>query len=1105
MKKSLQMLKSFFILAIMLISVTIEAQITKTTADELIMNALNNDTTIVVYSMNESVGRGESIFTADCEEIRNPYNNAYVYFIDDIPTANWAHPCHYCFVNTADGTYLMESHQFYPSNHELFSIIGTSSNENGWHWPYTNYTIPPVATPNGKLYAVLIAGDPGEHWPIKSWFNLSCVYTTLVNKYGFMESNFYGGKSNIMVIAPQEVKYSVDDRYHNNDKTGTDLNQNNNTEFFVDDFVDESMFPYSKESIRAIFQNLSGEINTTDSIPELTDNDQLFIFLCGHGNVVNGNSYFLIDHRNNSRLYDYELANMVRNIKCSQMTFLVDCCYSGGFVDNLMSDNDAACNNRAVYTCTDDNHFGWVERHLTSKQFRDSQGRQIVDEFVYYWTAASLGYYPILELQSDWITGPWYQYDSTAIGQFPWHLFTSFNEGTGDSHNNYDVNPDTDGDGIISMNEAFVFADNIDSWSPNGYYNPYQKFYQPYIYNPYVFDTCIEYPVRAHESTFTKELITLDGYKGKINGESETGNGHTYILDGDVSIDTNASLTLNSGSTIIGNINGRSIINAGSLSTAVEANNMTFRNVVLENAGGELSLSHCVFDTCGTILTYNGPVSLVGNTFNETRIKATTNNPPRYPYNIVISDNTFNNTLSNNTIYLEKVPQCNVSGNTITAGGNGIYLNRLDGAYQNYIFSNNIIRYCGGNGFVSYASNGKLRNNSITSNGTDGIQSLNLSNLYVRGDSTVTLLYDTQKIKGNDRYQIYATNNSYPHDFRYNWLGGNGTNNDFILFFESNNSQGTRPLTMDVSNNCWYPLADNSIPSHLLASGNATFNYLPTWTPTGIDVPGEPGPAERLARGNSLVENGNYDGARTIFMDIVSDFPESPEAVAAMKALFYVEVESGGDFDDLKDYYIGLLSDDYLGNAADNLANRCDVEMKNYYDAIEWYEDKIVDPNSTYSERIFAEIDLGDLYLQMDDNGGKGIKGKMSEFVPTSKEAHAKHTEHLLSLLPGDMEESAQYDYDQTNNNSTGANIMISPNPVSSAMFLSFKLDNESDVVVNIFNMLGNKVKSISLGKLTSGIHEENIDISAMPEGMYFCNLSTDNGDKNIVKFIVKH
>lgn len=1091
------MLKSLFVLAIMLISVTIEAQITKTAANELIMNALNNDTTILVYSLNENVGRGESIFTADGEEIRNPYDNAYVYFIDDIPSANWAHSCRYCFVNTANGTYSMENHSFYPSNHESFSIIGIMSNGNRCHWPYANYTVPPVATPNGKLYAVLIAGAPGTHSPIKSWYNLSCVYTALINGFGFIEANNDNDKSNIFVIAPYDVKYSIEQHYHELYQNPLDLNSNNNT-YSEDDFLDDNLFPYSKQTIENIFANLSGENNTTYVIPELNENDQLFVFLCGHGSTSNNNSYFKIldnNNNNNGNLYDYELANWIRNIKCSQMTFLIDCCYSGGFIDDIMNDGNAVCKNRVVHTCTDANHQGRVEQHITRND-RTDEHWQIVDEFVYYWTSAILGYYPILELHDDLLTGPWHQYDSTAIGQFLWNIFDSFQEGNGYSHVGYDVNPDYNHDGTVSMDEAYNFANTLDSYSPSGYFNPYDGNVLG-----------AEYPQASYESTFTKELITLDGYKGKINGEAETGVGHTYILNGDVSVDTDASLTINSGSTIIGDISGRSIINAGSLSTAEGANNMTFRNVVLENSGGEMfKMSHCVFDSCGTILTYNGPVSLIGNTFNETRIKATTNNPPRSEYCIVISSNTFNNTVSNNTIYLEKIPRCNVSGNIITAGGNGIYINRLNGAYQNYIFSNNIIRYCGGSGFISYASNGKLRNNSITSNGVDGIQSLNLSNLYVMGDSTVTLLHDTQKIQGNDRYQIYATNNSYPHDFRYNWLVGNGNNSDFILFFESNNIQGSRPLTMDVSNNCWYPLADNNIPSHLLASGNTTFNYLPTWTPTGIDVPGEPGPAERLARGNNRVENGDYEGARTIFMGIVADFPESPEAIAAMKALFYVEVESGGDFDDLKNYYIGLLSDDYLGNVADNLSNRCDVEVGNYYDAIEWYEDKIVDPNSTYSERIFAEIDLGDLYLQMDDNGKKGIKGKMSKFVPTSKEAHAQHTEHLLSLLPDDMEKSTQYYYGQTiNNNSTGANLMISPNPVSSTMFLSFELDNESEVVVNIFNVLGNKVKSVSLGKLTSGIHDENLNVSDMPEGMYFCSLSTDNGDKSIVKFIVRH
>ena len=103
------------------------------------------------------------------------------------------------------------------------------------------------------------------------------------------------------------------------------------------------------------------------------------------------------------------------------------------------------------------------------------------------------------------------------------------------------------------------------------------------------------------------------------------------------------------------------------------------------------------------------------------------------------------------------------------------------------------------------------------------------------------------------------------------------------------------------------------------------------------------------------------------------------------------------------------------------------------------------------------------------------------------------------------MEESAQYDDNQTiNNNSTGANLMISPNPASGEISLSFKLENECDVVVNIFNVLGNKVKSVSLGKLKSGIHEENLGLSDMHGGVYFCSLSTDNGNKNIAKLIVR-
>ena len=65
--------------------------------------------------------------------------------------------------------------------------------------------------------------------------------------------------------------------------------------------------------------------------------------------------------------------------------------------------------------------------------------------------------------------------------------FNSFNEGAGYSHVGYDVNPDTDQDGVVSMDEAFKFADNLDSYSRRGYFNPTQLLY--YDSDAGVYDT----------------------------------------------------------------------------------------------------------------------------------------------------------------------------------------------------------------------------------------------------------------------------------------------------------------------------------------------------------------------------------------------------------------------------------------------------------------------------------------------------------------------------------------------------------------------------------------------------------------------------------------
>ena len=893
----------------------------------------------------------------------------------------------------------------------------------------------------------------------------------------------------IYVIASDYVEHAF--QASGSNFTGSDLN---NSDILVNqyDFITNYDIPYTKNGIKEIFDNLSGYNNTSTYIPELTEDDQLFVFLCGETYKTSTKTGVKINSGYPPVcLYEDDLAEWVRDIKCSQMTFLIDCNYAGEFIDDLMNDGLAECKNRVVHTSTDQTHLSWAEQHMNNGV--DTRGggggnnvNGKVDEYVYYWSAASLGFYPILEVHSGTPTGPWYKYDNTTIGSFLWNLFGSFDEGNGYSHTGYDVNPDTNTDGVLSMEEAFRFADNLDSYSRRGYFHPKEMFDNNN-------DSCVEYPCHAYESSFTKELITLSGYKGTVSNSAATGSGHKYILSGIASVDEDTTLVITN-NTVIEGCN-QPFINRGNLSTDNNLSNAVFHRVSLVNSMGSLSLSNCVFDTCDCITSVDGPCSISNSTFNETSFLARIDETPREPYNVVITNDTFNITSNRDAIELKKIPQCNVSGNVITAGGDGIYLNRLSGAYTSYLINNNTISNCGGSGILSYASNGSLYGNAVADNDVDGLQSLNLSNLYITGNNLAFSRYSTQRFINNDRYQVHASNNSYPSDFHYNWLDGNGTSYDYILFFESNYPQGGHPKMFDVTYNCWYPLSDANIPGYLLSSGNTAFTYLPSWSASGTaGMPDKSGSMLDLA--NGLVETGDYDMAKDVYMRLIDDSPESSDAVTAMKALFSLEVDSDGDFSALKDYYLGFVSNDYLGGLADNLANRCDVEMGNYSDAVRWYENKLTDPDAMFSERIFAEIDLGDLYLDMAYKGVRGQYGTLSEYIPASKEAHAERTRYLLSLLPGDIEQYSMSESAETH-------LICLPNPANNKITVSYTLDAEADAEICLSDVSGRVARRVKLGKQCEGNHSYELDLSDLSGGLYFCRINADGQNSEIFKIII--
>jgi hypothetical protein len=86
-------------------------------------------------------------------------------------------------------------------------------------------------------------------------------------------------------------------------------------------------------------------------------------------------------------------------------------------------------------------------------------------------------------------------------------------------------------------------------------------------------------------------------------------------------------------------------------------------------------------------------------------------------------------------------------------------------------------------------------------------------------------------------------------------------------------------------------------------------------------------------------------------------------------------------------------------------------------------------------------------------------------------------------------------------NSISGINLF--PNPVKgNQATLGYSLTQNSDVTIDIYNTLGEKVKSMSIEKQTIGKHEAAIDLAAFTNGVYFIKLNT-NTSSQTVRFVL--
>ena len=531
----------------------------------------------------------------------------------------------------------------------------------------------------------------------------------------------------------------------------------------------------------------------------------------------------------------------------------------------------------------------------------------------------------------------------------------------------------------------------------------------------------------------------------------------------------------------------------------------------------DLDVDHSEFDHSGIVVSRNSVIGIpVGGSMPSTSAtitNSTFNNCGSVEYqHYGVSDRS----ISNAAIRLERVPNYEISGNTIMGCLQGIYLTN-SGTGNLYSIMGNTIQNNRQDGIIVYNSYANLTLNIIQGNGSNltgngnefegnGISIYNNSLTQV-GDITEPS-NNYQLIGWNCNHQLYASNNAFPQLFRYNKVLGdkNGTSNPWI-YYDSENAASSELRLIDVEYNNWD--GNTNFNASIVFNVPSLFDWDPFWNMAkGGEEVSEAEILYELARKD--FEDSLYAKARTKFVQLVSDYSEDPLAVSALKEIFRLEGFLANDYSSLKTYYLtneDIVANSTLQKVGAFLSARCDVQMKNYGDALDWYTEQLSNDSLSYQDSVFCIIDIGDICLQVAEDSLNRASLPMwfiehSEVLPKCSYEHQKNTEYLLSTLPLVRSNSTM---EEVSNATISNNVSISPNPATNEIAVVFQLEkscNRADVIIVGVN--GEVVKTVTINSVNRGYNTLHLSVSEIPSGVYVCALLTDRNKPYIQKFVVQ-
>lgn len=924
-----------------------------------------------------------------------------------------------------------------------------------------------------EKFAVLITGDYAaagipaeEQWTQglgksvygyeEFWYDTYLMWEMLVFEKGFSDEN-------VFVLFAGGSDFYFDE-----------MSARYNAEISHYDYYPITDFEASIENVETVFNGLA---NGTEGFQQMTEDDFLFVWTFDHGGPAPGSGPVYLQLMDGNMTV-FEFANLVNPIVANKKVYWMQQCRSGSFASLLEAENTV------FHSACQPN-----ERALPADN-KDVEGNEITEWDNYY------GY------------GNYYRH-----GEFDFHLYGAMVGVSPAGVDHYSGQPyseaDENSDNYISVLESYNWEDtheSIDDQMNQGEDPLYSDL------GSIGANTALDYPTLLFSDIDEDDNIV--NYRGLIGISKDihvtSGNQLVFNSNADIEllneakliVDEGAILSLENDVKIISTNSDNKLILNGDLicgeNVQFNSSSGEYFNITINNNNSNIEVSSVLFNVCeisnyrvglsmdncnftnSNINSYQGSISLTNSTFENT-YSYLYNTFEDFPFSINIANCEFINGVVGLDIW--NYDEFEISNNVFNNLFNGVQLSDCGEGKGDRNINNNSISDNSSSGIIVYNSSASIFNNHIKNN-KYGIKLHNNCNVSIYGNIDAQSLSETQTIKDNDSYEIYASQNSFPFYFRYNGIideNNTGGELDPLVYHH----QGVGGFSLkDVRYNCWgnnFSAAEDLYPNGYI--------WNPIWCPPEIGE-SESEDEQLFNTAMNYVDQGDFIDAKNSFQLLIGQYPSSTYADASMKELFNIEKYIGSDYSNLSDFFLtndNIQKDTSLFLLSGFLYNKCNLKIANWESSINWFENIIQNPESI-EDSIFAIIDLGYAYLLMENGGYKSSYiGQMTEHKPRSRNDFIEKRDYLLSLIPGDqMSDSHGMGI---SNLEAGELLQNVPNPFMSETEIWFKLKIDSKVMLKIFSYSGQLIELIDLGLITKGIHSYCLDGTNLNNGIYFCSI----------------